>query len=247
MNNAIRIGLSQQVALKRQMDIVANNLANMNTAGFKLENLILQEYIMPGASMPGHSAGSNYLSYVSDTGLKRDFTTGEMQNTGNPLDVAINGEGWFTLQTPDGNRYSRDGHFSLNQNGQLVNLSGFPVLVDGEPIQFEENETNIHIAKDGTISSSEGVRGAFEISVFENEQLLQKEGGNLFSSPVAPQQAPPENITVAQGTIEKSNVDPVVQLTRMIEVQRAYERSANMIKKMSELKTNSINKLAQVS
>ncbi|MBL1241457.1 MAG: flagellar basal-body rod protein FlgF [OCS116 cluster bacterium] len=245
MNNAIRIGLSQQVALKRQLNTVANNLANMNTAGFKVENLIMQEYIMPGASMPGHSAGSNYLSYVADTGLKRDFTTGPMQTTDNPLDVAINGEGWFTIETPNGDRYTRDGHFSLDADGQLVTISGFPVMVNGETIRFEPGEIDISIAKDGMVSTNQGERGRLDISVFNNQHLLQKDGANLFSSPERAQR--PDNVMVAQGVIEKSNVNPVLQITKMIEVQRAYERSANMIEKMSELKTSSINKLAQVN
>lgn len=245
MENAIRIGLSQQVALKRQLNTVANNLANMSTAGFKTENLIFQEYIMPVASMGGHEANSKLLSYVSDTGLTRDYSTGSLEQTDNPLDVAINGEGWFTIQTPEGNRFTKDGHFSLNADGQLINLSGFPVLVDGAPINFSTNETDISIAGDGTISTSQGQRGKFQIAVFDNEYTLQKQGNNLYSSPTQPNEA--ETISLAQGMIEKSNVNPVVQMTKMIEIQRAYERTANMLQKMADLKTSAINKLAQVA
>lgn len=245
MENAIRIGLSQQVALKRQLNTVANNLANMSTAGFKTENLIFEEYIMPVASMENHQTGSRRLSYVSDTGLSRDFSSGSMELTENPLDVAINGKGWFTIQTPEGNRFTRDGHFSLNAEGQLVNISGMPVMVDGAPINFASTETDIAIAKDGTISTNQGVRGTLQVVMFENEFLLQKEGDNLFSSPTPPIE--PEAIAVAQGMIEKSNVNPVVQMTKMIEIQRAYERTSNMLQKMADLKTNAINKLAQVA
>lgn len=245
MDNAIRIGLSQQVALKRQLATVANNLANMNTAGFKNENLVFEEYIMPVASMANHNASSNQLSYVSDTGLTRDFTAGSPEGTGNPLDIALNSKGWFTVQTPEGERYTRDGHFSLNAEGQMVTLSGLPVMVDGAPLNFSANETDIAIAEDGTISTNQGVRGQLQISSFNDERVLQKEGGNLFSTEALPQAA--DNISVTQGSIEKSNVNPIVQMTKMIEIQRAYERTASMLEKMAQLKTQSINKLSQVA
>lgn len=244
MNNAIRIGLSQQVALKRQLNTVANNLANMSTAGFKSETLLFEEYIMPVASMENHQTGSKQLSYVADTGLARDFSTGSMELTDNPLDVAINGEGWFTVQTPEGERYTRDGHFSLNAEGQLVNLSGLPVMVDGAPLAFGADETDIAITKDGTISTNQGLKGKLQIAVFDDERALTKEGDNLFSSTIAPQE--PETISLAQGMIEKSNVNPIVQMTKMIEIQRAYERTSNMITKMDEMKQGAISKLAQV-
>lgn len=245
MNNAIRIGLSQQVALKRQLNTVANNLANMSTAGFKSENLLFEEYIMPGASMENHVSGSKKLSYVADTGLARDFSTGSMEITDNPLDVAINGEGWFTIQTPEGQRYTRDGHFSLNGDGQLVNLSGMPVMVDGGALNFSPEESDIAIAKDGTISTSLGVKGNLQISVFADERTLKKEGDNLFSSPTEP--TAPETISLVQGMIEKSNVNPVVQMTKMIEIQRAYERTSSMLQKMDDMKQSAIGKLAQVA
>lgn len=245
MNNAIRIGLSQQAALKRQMSTVANNLANMNTAGFKSETLVFQEYIMPVASMENHTAGSRKLSYVADNTLMRDFKSGSMELTDNPLDVAISGDGWFTVQTGNGERYTRDGHFSLNNNGQLVNVSGHLVMADGGPISFTQNETDIAIAKDGTVSSNQGVKGKLKVVIFDENRLLQKEGDNLYSSPAEPKQ--PDQVSLAQGMIEKSNVDPIVQMTKMIEVQRSYERTANMLKKMDELKSGAINKLAQVA
>ncbi|NRA86592.1 MAG: flagellar basal-body rod protein FlgF [Rhizobiales bacterium] len=245
MNNAIRIGLSQQAALKRQLSTVANNLANMSTAGFKTENLVFQEYIMPVAKMNNQTLGSKNLSYVSDVALMRDFGTGSMEVTDNPLDVAINGEGWFSVQTPNGKRYTRDGHFSLNSEGQLVNLSGHPVLTDGGPINFTQNESEITIAKDGSISTNLGQKGKLLITVFDDQRLLQKEGDNLFNSPVEGRE--PEFVSLAQGMIEKSNVQPVVQMTKMIEIQRAYERTSNMIKKMADLKSSAINKLAQVA
>lgn len=245
MSNAIRIALSQQVALKRQLATVANNLANMNTTGFKSENLVFEEHIMPGASMDNVNVASSLISYVSDTMLMRDYSSGGLKTTDNPLDVAINGKGWFTVQTPFGDRYTRNGHFSLNSDGELVNSNGLPIVVDGGTLTFAPEETDISIASDGTISTSEGVRGKLQIAIFEMESLLKKEGANLFSSVDAART--PEFVSLAQGMIENSNVEPIEQMTKMIEIQRAYERTASMIEKMGQLKTNAIGKLAQVA
>lgn len=245
MSNAIRIALSQQVALKRQLATVANNLANMSTSGFKTENLVFEEHVMPVASMDNAYSDSTQISYVSDTMLMRDYSAGGLKSTDNPLDVAINGKGWFTVQTPTGDKYTRDGHFSLNSEGQLVNSDGFRVLVDGSPLAFEPDETDIAIASDGTISTNQGVKGKLQIAIFEMESVLQKEGNNLFSSVDAPQT--PEFISLAQGMVENSNVEPIEQMTKMIEIQRAYERTASMIEKMGQLKTSAIGKLAQVT
>ncbi len=245
MENALRIGISQQMALRRQLSTVANNLANMNTTGFKAENLIFQEHIMPVAKMDNKNPNSGRMSYVSDPTLMRNFSPGSMQVTDNPLDVAINGKGWFSVQTPDGNRYTRNGNFSLNNQGQLVTMSGLPVLTDGGTINFAQSETDISIARDGTISTNQGVKGKLLIAIFDNESALKKQGGNLFSASTEPQVS--NVVNLAQGMLEKSNVEPIAQMTKMIEIQRAYERTANMLKKMADLKTNAINKLAQVA
>ncbi len=245
MNNAIRIGISQQVALKRQLNTVANNLANMSTAGFKSEDLMFKEHIMPVARMKNHNLNSNKISYVSDANLMRDFRSGSMEVTDNPLDVAIHGKGWFAIQTETGEHFTRDGHFSLNGEGQLVNLNGQAVLSTGGPINFSQNETDITIAKDGTISTNIGVKGKLRIVGFEEERLLKKEGDNQFSTTQEPTNL--EFVNIAQGMIEKSNVEPVIQMTKMIEIQRAYERSSNMLKRMAEMKSEAINKLARVA
>ncbi len=243
MENALLIGLSQQAALRRQMNVIANNLANMNTSGFKSERLLFEEYVMPVARDNNWRAGSNRLSYVQDGATLRNFEPGRMKRTDNPFDVAINGKGWFVVQTKNGEQYTRNGHFSIDTKGNLTTSSGDPVLLEGGLITFGPEETDFSITKDGMVSTNAGQKGRLRIVQFENEHKLQKEGNSLLSSPEAPVAA--ESISLFQGMLENSNVNPVMEMTRMIEVQRAYTRASSMLDKEHELMRDTINKLGR--
>jgi flagellar basal-body rod protein FlgF len=244
MDNALRIGLSRQMALKTRMNVIANNLANINTAGFKRDTVHMEEFRMPVAQMTELRGQDKALSYVHDRAVLNNMSAGSMKQSGNELDVAINGKGWFTVNTPAGERYTRNGEFKLNNDGTLVTNDGFPVLGSGGPISFGPNETQITIARDGTISSSEGVKGQIRVVNFNDEQNLNKEGFNLFKTDEQP--TPVEQPNLMQGMIEGSNVRPVLELTTMIETTRAYVNQAQLLKKSEELKTEAMNKLAQV-
>ncbi|PLX45161.1 MAG: flagellar basal-body rod protein FlgF [Hyphomicrobiales bacterium] len=243
MDNAVLIGLSQQMALRNQMTVIANNLANVNTAGFKSGRLLFEEYLMPASAdnLPG--TADTKLSYVQDGAILRDFVAGRMQRTDNPLDVAVGGKGWMVVQTDAGERFTRNGNLSLRNDGTLITSAGHPVLTDGGPILIGQDETDITIADDGTVSTSAGVKGRLRLVEFENEQSLQKEGDSLYSSSDQPK--PAERPRFVQGMVEGSNVQPVVEMTHMIEVQRAYTRTASIIQRQDELMSNTINKLGQ--
>ena len=244
MDNALRIGLSRQMALKTRMNVIANNLANINTAGFKRDTVHMEEFRMPVAQMTELRGRDKALSYVHDRAVLNNMSAGSMKQSGNELDVAINGKGWFSINTPSGERYTRNGEFKLNNEGTLVTNDGFPVLGSGGPISFGPNETQITIARDGTISSSEGVKGQIRVVTFNEEQNLNKEGFNLFK--IDEQPTPVEQPNLIQGMVEGSNVKPVLELTTMIETTRAYVNQAQLLKKSEELKTDAMNKLAQV-
>lgn len=244
MDNALRIGLSRQMALKTRMNVIANNLANINTAGFKRDTVHMEEFRMPVAQMTELRGRDKALSYVHDRAVLNNMSAGSMKQSGNELDVAINGKGWFSVNTPSGERYTRNGEFKLNNEGTLVTNDGFPVLGSGGPISFGPNETQITIARDGTISSSEGVKGQIRVVTFNEEQNLNKEGFNLFK--IDEQPTPVEQPNLIQGMVEGSNVKPVLELTTMIETTRAYVNQAQLLKKSEELKTDAMNKLAQV-
>lgn len=244
MENALLIGLSRQMALQHQMDVVSNNIANLGTPGYKSETLKFEEFIMPAAESEELTVPTEDVSYVLDATLIRNYVAGQMKQTGNPLDVAINGTGWFSIETPAGERYSRDGHFTLNEEGTLVTAEGNPVLGQSGTMVFGVEETGIAIASDGTVSSSAGEKGKLKIVSFDNEALLQKQGSNLYSSPEAGLEI--EVPRVAQGFIENSNVNAVSEMAKMIEVTRSYMSTARALEQLAELKTQAINDLADI-
>lgn len=248
MQNAFLIGLSRQVALSREMDVVANNIANVDTTGYKADGSLFEEYLSSSA----RTDSGGRVSYVRDRGVWHDMNAGQVQHTGNPLDVAIDGDGFFTVQTPGGPRYTRNGSLQINAAGQLVTSEGNPVLGNGGPITFQPNDRQISISPDGTISARQGssiadsVRGTLTVVTFANPQQLQKDGGSTFKPPagVTPQAATGSKIV--QGALEKSNVRGVVEMSRMIEITRSYMQIASMLQQQSDVSQQSIDKLAAV-
>lgn len=244
IENAQLIGLSRQIALQRQMDVVANNIANLNTTGFKAEQILFEEYVMPVARDNDFLSLDQPLSYVQDWATVHDLTGGAVVQTGNELDVALNGEGFFAVQTAAGERWTRAGSFQLNNQGTLVDLSGNPVLSTGGPITFGPEEVGITIAADGAISSSAGAKGQLRIVEFANAQELKREGFNLFSG------GEPQINTatrVMQGHVERSNVSGVTEMAEMIRVQRAYESAASLAQKQDELRRSAIQRLGDAN
>ena len=143
--NTLLIGLSRQVTLARQMDVVANNVANINTNGFKADRSLFEEYPHLAARMRTISPGRDRrISFVQDRGTFKDFTQGAAEQTKNPLDVAIDGSGFLVVQTPAGERYTRDGAMQINNLGQLVNAAGYPVLGGSGPIVFQPTDKEHH-------------------------------------------------------------------------------------------------------
>ncbi|WP_349357543.1 flagellar basal-body rod protein FlgF [Stappia sp.] len=243
MENALLIGLSRQTALRNQLSMVANNLANMNTNGFKAQRLLFEEYLMPVAEASEFETGDQVYSYVLDYGQSSNFQPGSISITENPFDIALEGEGFMVVQTPAGERYTRDGALHLDATGQLVTSQGLPVLGEGGPVTFAANETDITIAEDGTISSSLGQRGRLRVVEFDNPQFLERVGDNLFAGE---NPLPADNVTVLQGAIEKSNVSGVIEVTRMIEITRAYTSVSKMLSEGNELRKTAIERLGTV-
>ena len=253
MQNALLIGLSRQMTLERQMDVIANNVANAGTNGFKADRSLFQEYLMPTAHEDNFSAGRDRkLSHVLDRATFRDTAQGSLDQTKNPLDAAINGDGMFVVQTPGGERYTRDGNFQIDNQGQLVNASGYPVMGNNGPIRFQQTDKQIGIASDGTITVLEGInridsiRAKLRIVNFSQPQRLVKEGSNLYSLGEGNAAQPDTRSTVAQGFIERSNVSAVTEMSRMVEVSRAYTQMANLLQQQCDLQRSAIEKLADV-
>jgi flagellar basal-body rod protein FlgF len=251
MQNALLIGLSRQTMLERQLDVVSNNIANVNTAGFKADASLFEEYMMPGAHEDNFVGSDRRVSYVQDRGTFRDFTQGAADQTKNPLDLAIDGGGFLVVQTAAGERYTRDGNLQLNGQGQLVTAGGNPVLGTSGPIIFQPTDHDIIVTPDGTITVQEGtnrtdsIRGKLRLASFAQAQKLLKEGSNLYSAGEGSAQ-PDLKSAVRQGFIERSNVNAVAEMSRMIEVTRAYSQISTLLQQQSDLHKSAIEKLAEV-
>jgi flagellar basal-body rod protein FlgF len=254
MENPLLIGLSRQMVLERQMDVVANNVANVNTNGFKADNSLFEQYLMPVARENRFNPQDRLVSFVNDRGTWRDMGPGSLEITNNPLDVAIDGNGFLVVQTAGGERYTRNGALQINAQGQLVTADGNLVLGDNGPITFQNTDHNVSITPDGRVTVIEGVsannsettRGTLRLVSFAQPRLLQKEGNNLFSAPAGVAAAPDTTSQFKQGAIEKSNVHAVVEITRMIQISRAYQQMATLLQQQSELHKQAIQQLAQV-
>jgi flagellar basal-body rod protein FlgF len=253
MENTLLIGLSRQVTLERQMDVIANNVANVNTNGFKADRSLFQEYLMPTAREDNFAAGRDRrISHVLDRATFHDFAQGSPDATKNPLDVAISGDGMFVVQTPAGERYTRDGSFQLDNQGQLVTANGYPVLGNNGPIRFQQTDKQINISADGTVTVLEGtnrldsIRAKLRLVNFTQPQRLVKEGSNLYSLGEGNAAQPDTKSTVAQGFIERSNVNAIHEMSRMIEINRTYSQIASMLQQQHDLHKTAIDKLADV-
>jgi flagellar basal-body rod protein FlgF len=242
MDNALLLSLSNQLVARRSMEVVANNIANMNTTGFKRESPVFQEYIVNVDAEGANGRVAEPLSFVRDTLATHDMSGGELATTGNPLDVAIEGDGFFTVSTPAGERYTRNGNFGRDDTGRLVTSSGNPVLDDGgSEIVFAPEETQIMIARDGSISTEQGLKGRLGVVAFENPQTLEPQGDSLWLATEPP--VATEGNKVVQGMLEKSNVQPVAEMVRMIDIMRSYQSSTELLNANEELSRRSIQKL----
>jgi flagellar basal-body rod protein FlgF len=255
MENSLLIGLSRQVALRRELEVVANNIANLNTTGFKADGNVFEAYLMPGARADQFLPPDRRPSFVQDRATWHDLSQGPLQQTGNPLDVAIDGEAFLVVQTPRGERYTRNGALQINGAGELVTSAGERVLGDAGPIVFQPQDRDISISADGTISVREGAnanfdapRGRLRLASFAQPQTLQKDGASTFAAPagVRPQTPTPQNARIVQGAIEKSNVRAVIEMTRMIEVTRTYTQVATLMQQQGDLRRTAIERLAEV-
>lgn len=244
MLNAQLISLSRQTALQRQMDVVANNMANVNTTGFKAETMLFGAYDGSKATAENMPWADQALAYTESWGTLHQLQQGGISQTGNPLDVALDGKGFLAVQTPNGERYTRDGALQINAQGFLVDTAGNQVLAEGGPIQFSPGETDITIAKDGSISTSAGAKGRLKVVEFANPQQLTRQGNNLFAGTGA---QPATGTAVVQGAIERSNVSGVTEMAEMIRVTRAYETLSKIMQHQSDLSQTAIDKLGTVS
>lgn len=221
MENSLTIALARQSVLERQMDVIATNLANLETAGFKSEHMIFTEHLE-------QTDDGEILSLVHDVSFMRDLSEGPMVGTQSPLDLAIHGDGYFAIDTEEGERYTRHGVFQLDDGGQVVTTEGHPVLNNaGAPITVPLNSSSITITRDGTISADAQEIGRIKLVSFDDPHALSKIGSGLYDAEgQTPLPAP--DAEILQGMIENSNVKGVVEMTRMVDTVRSYQAAAKL-------------------
>jgi flagellar basal-body rod protein FlgF len=242
MDNSFMVGLSAQQVLRMRMDTTANNLANMTTAGFKVEHVVSRELSEKPATA---SDNPNEIAFTDAWMLQRDFSTGSLEQTGNALDFALESDGFFVVQTAGGEAFTRDGRFGLDEQGQLITRNGDLVMGDGGPITIDPAGGALSVSREGSISQDGVVLGTLRVSTFQTPGGLERAGSNLWrATDEAPQ--PATNAKIAAGFVEGSNVNAVLELTEMIEISRAYTSIAKMIAQSDELRGTSIDKLARI-
>ena len=244
MENPTYIALSKLDAQQRTMDVIANNVANANTVGYKAERMQFSDFLVDqaGVSAP---PGGRILSFAEDRATYRDQSAGSLSQTGNPLDLAIGGDGYFTLQTAAGPRLTRAGRFQLLTDGTITDASGNAVLdTSGRPVQLPEGDSRIQFAADGTINGSNGTIAKIGVVSVSDINQLFPEGNKLFrcDAPTAPLARP----EVVQGAVEESNVQPISELTRMMQVEREFQFITQFVQSESDRQQSTIDKVTQV-
>lgn len=241
METPTYIALSRQLGLQRQMDVVANNMANVNTNGFKAEGMVFSEYLI-------RAEKTTKLSYVQELATFRDQSEGNIQITGNDLDLTIQGEGYFVVQSPDGPIYTRNGRFQLNADGEVVNQSGYPVMAGGAAVIINPEDGPLNVSEDGVLSAdvTQGgnvpiIYGQLDIVSFADPQLLKAAGASGFTADQPAEPTPLEDFKVQQRMLEGSNVNSVMTMTDMIKVQRSYQSIQKFLEGEHERMRRAVN------
>lgn len=235
MDNASYIALSGMTALTRQMDVLAHNVANLNTTAFKAERPLFESFLADDGT-------GTKMAYVIDYGIARDTRVGAITPTGATLDFAIEGEGYFIVETDGGQRYTRNGRFQVDAEGTLVTARGHAVLDDGgSPIRLGEDRSTLVVSDSGALSTATGPIGQIAIVTFENEQMLRMEGDSLYTTNAEPR--PVEGARVTQGAIESSNVTPIVEMLQIMETARRYQSIAQLIQSRNEMLRRAVDTL----
>ena len=241
MDITTSLAASRLVAQQRAMDITANNIANANTPGFRAERVQFSDWIdqQPRtASVPG----GRTITYTQDRATYRESQAGTLTHTGNPFDLALSGDGYFTVNTKAGPRLTRDGRFGPMPDGTLADSNGNAVLdVAGKPIQIPSTDTQITIAGDGSVSTENGQVGKIGVVQPTDPMKVRAEGGTNFVS-----DAPTTAVTspnLVQGAIEGSNVQPVMEVTRMMNDLRQFQFVTQLVQAEGDRQQNTIDKL----
>jgi len=237
MQDSLYVALSSQIALERRLDTIADNVANASTIGFRATGVKFED-VVSGTGPKSVSFASSGKTYLSGA-------HGALTETGNPFDFAVQGDAWFAIDTPAGMVMTRDGRFSMNENGELMSIEGYPVLDGGgAPIQLDPRNGPPKAGADGSLRQNDQLVGAIGLYNFDPGENFVRYG----NSGVVPARTPEpvtdrSDIGIAQGFLEESNVNPVLEMTRLIQVQRAFENTAALMRQTDSSTDDAIKTL----
>ncbi|AOX17822.1 flagellar basal-body rod protein FlgF [Kozakia baliensis] len=245
MENATYIALSRLDTEQRAMSVVANNIANVSTSGFKAQHTLFSDYLsrQSGENLP---RGGETELYTQDRATFRDLSQGPMQQTGNSLDLAIGGDAYFTIKTQNGVRLTRAGRFERQTDGTMTDETGNPLLGrDSQPIRLPIQDHSVTISADGTITTETGQQGQIAIVMPADSNKMQAEGAKLLRADGTPHQI--ENPQIMQGMVESSNVQVMSEMTHMIQIQRDFQNMAQFVESEASRQQDAVSKILQIS
>ncbi|AZO02845.1 MULTISPECIES: flagellar basal-body rod protein FlgF [unclassified Mesorhizobium] len=237
MQDSLYVALSSQIALERRLDTIADNVANASTIGFRATGVKFEDVVS--------GTGPKSVSFASSGNTYLSGAHGALTETGNPFDFAIQGDAWFAIDTPAGTVMTRDGRFSMNENGELMSIEGYPVLDGGgAPIQLDPRNGPPKAGADGSLRQNDQLVGAIGLYNFDPGENFVRYG----NSGIVPARTPEpvtdrSDLGVAQGFLEESNVNPVLEMTRLIQVQRAFENTAALMRQTDSSTDDAIKTL----
>jgi flagellar basal-body rod protein FlgF len=241
MDTPTAVALSRLIAQQRSLDVIAGNLANAGTPGYKSSHVLFSDWLSRQTGT-GAPRGEDTIAYTQDRATWHDMRPGPLTHTGDPLDLAITGDGFFTVQTPNGPRLTRAGHFGLMPDGTVADGAGDALLdTGGRPLRVSPTDGNLTVAGDGALSSQNGQLGKIGVVEVSDTMRLSEEGTSLLREDGSSQPATAPRIV--QGAIEESNVQPVLELTRMMTELREFQFTSQLVQGEADRHQASIDKL----
>jgi flagellar basal-body rod protein FlgF len=241
MDITTSLATARLIGQEHVMEVTANNIANADTPGYRTTRVQFSDWIDRGLGVTAPQ-GSKQTIYPQDRATWRETQAGTITHTGNPYDLAISGDGYFSISTPAGTRLTRDGRFGLMPDGTVADSAGNALLgTNGRPIQLSPDDTQVHIAGDGTISTENGQVGQVAVVMPNDPMKLQAEGSANFRADDGT--TPVTTPSIVQGAMEDSNVQPVLELNRMMDNERQFQMLTQLIQAEGDRQQNAIDKL----
>jgi len=251
MNSGIYPAVSGSLAAMRKLDVISNNLANINTPGYKKDKLTFEGVLAGSVNPPAVPQGMTADPILQKENIYIDYSNGPTSQSGNPLDLALDGDGFFAVTTPEGTAYTRQGNFRTSADGTLVTMDGYPVQggerdKQGNAAAIKIKGNRVEIDSNGNVMVDSTPAGKISVVDFKKPYTLNKNGASLFV-PTDPQAKPqPGKALVRQGFIEGSNVDSIGEMVQMIETNRYFEACSKVIKGFDDIAAKAANELGKI-